>query len=151
MNRFVYVTYIRSTMEKVWDALTLPEFTRRYWAQTTQASDWTAGAAFSVSTPDGRVWDTGEVLEIDRPRRLVMRWQNEGFPELKVEGPTIVTYELEQQGSAVKLTLTQTSAVADSKVIGMMSQGWPMVFASLKSLLETGAPIAESTKWPEGL
>jgi uncharacterized protein YndB with AHSA1/START domain len=148
---FVYVTYIRATMEKVFDALTKPEFTRVYWAETTQKSAWTKGAPLGVYTPDGRLWDSGEVLEIDRPRKLSMRWLNEGFPEMKAEGATVITYELEQQGSVVKLTLTQRSPVADSKVIGAMSNGWPAVFAGLKTLLETGQPIAEFAKWPEGM
>ncbi|HWA90718.1 MAG TPA: SRPBCC family protein [Rhizomicrobium sp.] len=150
-TQFVYVTYIRATPEKVFDALTKPEFTTRYWAGTTQRSDWTKGATLGVHAPDGRLWDSGAVLEIDPPRKLVMRWLNEGLAELKAEGPTIVTYELEQQGSVTKLTLTQTSPVADSKVIGMMSQGWPAVLAGLKSLLETGEPIAEFAEWPDGM
>ncbi len=150
-SSFIYVTYIRATAELVFDALTKPEFTTRYWAGTTQKSQWTKGAAHGVYTPDGRLWDSGEVLEIDRPRKLVMRWLNEGFAEMRAEGPTVITYELEPQGSVTKLTLTQTSAVADSKVIGAMSQGWPAVLAGLKSLLETGEPIAEFAKWPEGM
>jgi len=150
-TRFVYVTYIRATPELVFDALTKPEFTTRYWAGTTQRSEWAKGAAHGVYTPDGRLWDSGEVVEIDRPRKLVMRWLNEGFAEMKAEGPTVITYELEPQGSVTKLTLTQTSPVAGSKVIGAMSQGWPAVLAGLKSLLETGEPIAEFAKWPEGL
>lgn len=149
--KFVYVTYIRATAEKVFDALTQPEFTKRYWAGTTHRSDWKKGSALGVYTPDGRLWDSGEVLEIDRPRKLSMRWLNEGFPEMKAEGPTFITYELEQQGGVTKLTLKQTSPLTDCKVIGAMSQGWPAVFAGLKTLLETGEPIAEFAKWPEGI
>jgi len=148
---FVYVTYIRATAEKVFEALTQPEFTKRYWAGTTHRSDWKKGSSLGVYTPDGRLWDSGEVLEIDRPRKLSMRWLNEGFPEMKAEGSTFITYELEQQGSVVKLTLTQTSPLNDCKVIGAMSEGWPAVLAALKTLLETGDPIAEFAKWPEGI
>lgn len=150
-TKFVYVTYIRASAQKVWDALTKPEFTQRYWAGTTQKSDWKKGSALGVYTPDGRLWDSGEVLEIDPPRKLAMRWLNEGFADMKTEGPTFITYELEPQGSVTRLTLTQTSPVEASKVIGAMSDGWPAVFAGLKSLLETGEPIAEFAKWPEGL
>jgi uncharacterized protein YndB with AHSA1/START domain len=150
-SSFVYVTYVRAAPERVFDALTKPEFTTRYWAGTTQKSAWTNGAALGVYTPDGRLWDSGEVLEIDYPRKLSMRWLNEGFADMKAEGPTFITYELESQGSVTKLTLTQTSAAPDSKVIGAMSQGWPAVLAGLKSLLETGEPIAEFATWPEGL
>jgi uncharacterized protein YndB with AHSA1/START domain len=150
-TKFVYVTYIRASPEKVFNALIQPEFTKRYWAGTTQKSDWTKGSTLGVYTPDGRLWDSGEVLEIDRPRKLSMRWLNEGFPEMKKEGPTFITYELEQQGSVTKLTLTQTSPLDDCKVIGAMSQGWPAVLAALKTLLETGEPIPEFAKWPEGI
>lgn len=150
-TKFVYVTYIRASPEAIWDALTKPEFTQRYWAGTTHKSDWKTGSALGVYTPDGRLWDSGEVLESDPPRKLSMRWLNEGFADMKAEGPTFITYELEPQGSATRLTLTQTSPVEGSRVIGAMRDGWPAVFAGLKSLLETGEPIAEFAKWPEGL
>lgn len=150
-TKFVYVTYIRSTPEKIWDALTKPEFTRRYWAETTQKSDWTPGASWAAYTPDGRLWDKGEILLAERPKKLVLTWQNQHFPEMKAEGFTRLTYELAPEGDAVKLTLTHEIDREDSKIIGATSQGWPMVLASLKSLLETGTPLSASTKWPEGL
>ena len=150
-TRFVYVTYIRTTSEKLFDALTKPEFTREYWAGTEQRSDWKKGAAWQALTPDGRVWDTGEILEIDRPRRLVLTWRNEHFSEMRAEGFTRLTYELEAAGEVIKLTLVHEIDVEQSKIIGALSQGWPMVLASLKSFLETGTPIEESRKWPEGL
>ena len=150
-SRFVYVTYIRTTAEKLFDALTLPEFTQQYWAGTSQRSDWRKGASWEALTPDGRVWDTGEILEIDRPRRLVLTWRNEHFPEMRAEGFTRLTYQLEPSGEAIKLTLVHEIDVEESKIMGALSQGWPMVLASLKTFLETGTPIEESRKWPEGL
>jgi uncharacterized protein YndB with AHSA1/START domain len=147
---FVYVTYIRTTPEKLWAALTQPEFTKRYWAETWQESGWKAGSDWRLMIPDGRVGDVGKILEIDHPRKLVIEWSIDFQPELKAEGPTRVTYELEPAGTAVKFTLTQETPVAKSKIIDAMSQGWPHLFASLKSLLETGEPLIESTKWPEG-
>jgi uncharacterized protein YndB with AHSA1/START domain len=147
---FVYVTYIRTTPEKLWAALTQPEFTKRYWAETWQESGWKAGSNWRLMIPDGRVGDVGRILEIDHPRKLVIEWSIDFQPELKAEGPTRVTYELEPAGTAVKFTLTQETPVAKSKIIDAMSQGWPHLFASLKSLLETGEPLIESTKWPEG-
>jgi uncharacterized protein YndB with AHSA1/START domain len=149
-SRFVYVTYIRTTPEKLWAALTQPEFTRAYWAQTWQESDWTPGSPWRAMIPDGRVADAGHIIECDPPKRLVISWSNEFMPDLKAEGPTTVAYDLEPAGSAVKLTLTQETDVPNSKVIAAMSQGWPHLLASLKSLLETGEPLIESTKWPEG-
>jgi uncharacterized protein YndB with AHSA1/START domain len=147
---FVYVTYIRTTPEKLWAALTQPEFTKQYWAETWQESDWKPGSDWKAMIPDGRIADKGKILEADHPKRLVISWANEFQPDLKAEGATRVTYELELEGSAVKLTLTQESPVKDSKLIGAMSQGWPHLLASLKSMLETGKPLIESTKWPEG-
>jgi len=149
-STFVYVTYIRTTAETLWDALTQPEFTRRYWAETWQESAWKSGADWRLMIPDGRVGDVGTIIEVDRPRKLVIEWSIDFQPDLKAEGPTRVTYELEPAGTAVKLTLTQETPVARSKIIDAMSQGWPHLFASLKSLLETGEPLIESTKWPEG-
>ena len=149
-SRFVYVTYIRTTPEKLWAALTQPEFTRAYWAETWQESDWTSGSPWRAMIPDGRVADSGSIVEADHPRKLVIRWQNEFQPDLKAEGPALVTYLLEPAGSAVKLTLIEEIGIPNSKLIDAMSQGWPHLLASLKSLLETGTPLVESTKWPEG-
>ena len=71
-SEFVYVTYIRTTPEKLWRALTEPEFTRKFWVDTVQECEWKAGASWKLMAPDGRVADAGEVLEIDPPRRLVL-------------------------------------------------------------------------------
>jgi uncharacterized protein YndB with AHSA1/START domain len=149
-SKFVYVTYIRTTREKLWSGLTEPEFTRQYWANTHQVSDWKVGSDWKIMIPDGRVGDAGKVIEIDRPRRLVLSWRNEFLPELKNEAPTRVTYELEQQGDMVKLTLIHESDVPDSKLIDTVSNGWPVILASLKSLLETGESLESTRKWPEG-
>ena len=81
-SRFVYVTYIRTTPEKLWQALTEAEFTRQYWCETWQDSAWTAGASWGIKVPDGRVADVGEILEIDPPRRLVVSWRHELSAEL---------------------------------------------------------------------
>jgi uncharacterized protein YndB with AHSA1/START domain len=149
-SKFVYVTYIRTTPEKLWTALTEPEFTRQYWASTYQVSDWQVGADWKIMIPDGRVADAGKVIEIDRPRRLVLSWRNEFLPELKNEAVTQLTYELEQQGDMVKFTLSHTSEAPDSKLIDTVASGWPVLLASLKSLLETGESLESTRKWPEG-
>jgi uncharacterized protein YndB with AHSA1/START domain len=85
-DSFVYVIYIRTTAEKLWDALTKPEFTRAYWAGTWQETTWEKGASWKIRIPDGRVADSGEVIEADPPRRLVVSWRNEFRPELHEEG-----------------------------------------------------------------
>src|SRR3984957_2864703 len=148
-SEFVYVTYIRTTSEKLWDALTQPEFIRKYWFNTTQESAWTKGAAWRIMLPDGRVADSGEVLEIDPPRRLVLSWRNEFKPELRGEGPSRLSYEIEQQEEMVKLTVVHESDTPGSKLVGAVSNGWPLILASLKSLLETGESLESTRSWPE--
>ena len=149
-SRFAYVTYIRTTPEKLWQALIEPEFTRRFWCETWQESEWKPGAAWRIMIPDGRVGDSGEVLEFDPPRRLVLTWRNEFKPELREEGHSRLTCELESVGQSVKLTLVHEMDRPDSKLIGAVSEGWPHLLASLKSLLETGEPLEETRRWPEG-
>ena len=150
-SRFVYVTYVRTTPEKLWRALTDPEFTRRYWSETWQDCAWTPGAAWRLMIPDGRVGDSGEVIEIDPPRRLVLSWRNEFLPDLRAEGVSRLTYTLEAAGEAVKLTVLHESETPRSKLIDGVSTGWPMILASLKSLLETGESLEATRRWPEGV
>jgi uncharacterized protein YndB with AHSA1/START domain len=142
-SRFVYVTYIRTTPEKLWHALTDPGIIRKYWFGATQESEWKPGAAWKIILADGRIADTGEVLEIDPPKRLVLRWRHEFMPELKAEGDARATYVLEPAGDAVKLTVIHEIATPGSKLIEAVSGGWPKILASLKSLLETGSPLGE--------
>jgi uncharacterized protein YndB with AHSA1/START domain len=104
-SQFVYVTFIRTTPKKLWQALLEPEFTRQYWVGTWQDCDWQPGASWKLMIPDGRLADSGEVLEIEPERKLVLTWRNEFKPELRVEGFSRLTYELEQQGESVKLTV----------------------------------------------
>src|SRR5262245_31423815 len=104
-SQFLYITYIRSTPEKVWAALTDSRLTRQYWCEVEQECEWTAGAPWKMMIPDGRVADSGEVVEVDAPRKLVLRWQNEFMPELKAEGYSRMTYTLDPQGSSVKLSV----------------------------------------------
>ena len=150
-SEFVYVTYIRTTPEKLWRALTEPEFTRQFWMGTTQESEWTPGAAWRIAKPDGSAADSGEVLEIEPHKRLVLKWQNHLFPELTAEGFSRMTYEIEEKGDAVKLTVTHIMEKSDSKFIKAVSTGWPMILASLKSLLETGESLEATRSWPEGM
>ncbi|HML28947.1 MAG TPA: SRPBCC family protein [Hyphomicrobium sp.] len=140
-DKFVYVTYIRTTPEKLWEALRKPEFTRVYWSGVTQESDWKKGAAWKMIFADGTVGDAGEVVEIDPPRRLVLRWRNEFRPELKAEGYSLCTMEIEEGPGAVKLTIVHEIDQPKSKFIEAVSGGWPKVLASLKSLLETGEAL----------
>lgn len=148
-SRFVYVTYIRTTPEQLWQALIDPQFTRQYWAETWQESDWKKGSAWRLMIPDGRVGDQGQIVEIDKPRKLVVTWQNEFMQDLKAEGPSCLTIELEQQGDMVKLQLVHEMEKPNSKLIEAVSSGWPMILASLKSLLETGESLEATRHWPK--
>jgi uncharacterized protein YndB with AHSA1/START domain len=150
-SRFLYVTYIRTTPEKLWEALTRPDFTRAYWCETWQDCDWQVGSSWKLMIPDGRVGDSGEVVEHEPPRRLVLTWQNEFKPEIKTEGHSRLTYELEPVGDVVKLTVLHEIDLDGSKLIEAVSNGWPGLLASLKSLLETGEPLEMTRKWPEGV
>lgn len=141
-DKFVYVTYIRSTPEKVWDALTKPEFTRAYWFGIVHESSWEKGASWKMIFSDGGVADTGEVLEAERPKRLVLKWRNEFRPELKAEGYSRCAIEIESANGSVKLTIVHEIEHEHSKFIQAVSGGWPQIMASLKSLLETGEALA---------
>jgi uncharacterized protein YndB with AHSA1/START domain len=150
-SRFVYVTYIRTTPEKLWKALIDPEFTRRFWNETWQDCEWKPGATWRLMIPDGRVADAGEVVEIEPQRRLVLRWRNESMPELREEGYSRMTYEIEKKGESVKLTVIHEMERGGSKLIDAVSGGWPMILSSLKSLLETGQALEETKRWPKGM
>lgn len=150
-SRFVYVTYIRATPERLWQALTEPELTRQFWSECWQESEWKAGSSWRLMIPGGRVGDSGEILEIEPQRRLAVSWRNEFKPEMREEGYSRMTYELEKFGGSVKLTVIHEMDRAGSKLIEAVSGGWPLILSSLKSLLETGEPLEETRRWPEGV
>ena len=137
---FVYVTYIRATPEAVWDALTDPAFTARFWFGGELRSDWKVGSPVDLVFPDGRHTDTGEVLEADRPRRLSFTWKvlHSGF---ETEGHSRATFDLGVEGAVVKLVLVHDGFEPGSKVLAAVGGGWPKILANLKSLLETGEAL----------
>ena len=138
-NRFVYVTYIRTTPDRLWSALTDTDFAQKYWFGVRPEAEWKAGGAWKLVLPDGRVGDTGEIVEFEPAKRLSIRWRNEFRPELKAEGWSLCTMVLEPAGEAVKLTVTHSIEKEGSKFISAVSGGWPQVLSNLKSLLETGS------------
>ena len=139
---FVYVTYIKTTPEKLWDALTSPEFTRQYWFGIAVTSDWKVGSVMTYRQGGKTVVD-GKVLVADRPRLLSYTFR-ESNGEASHEPPTRVTIELEPEKGTetVRLTVTHTDFVINSKHRPSISTGWPAVQSGLKSLLETGKPLA---------
>ncbi len=137
-TEFVYVTYIRTTPDKLWSALTNAEFMKQYWFGMHCECDWKMGSPWKLVYADGRTADAGEVVESDPPKRLALKWRNEWNPEMKAEGYSRCTFDLEPVTGAVKLTVTHVMDRAPSKLIGAVSGGWPKVLSNLKSLLETG-------------
>jgi uncharacterized protein YndB with AHSA1/START domain len=140
-NAFVYVTYIRTTPEKLWEALTEPEFHQQYFLGAQMQSDWKKGSAWKMVYPDGRVTDSGEIVDVDPPRRLVIKWRNEFMPEVKADGYTHCTFVIEQEGDMMKLAVTH-AADGPHRLLEHVGNGWPLVLSSLKSLLETGKGLS---------
>ncbi|MBV8779709.1 MAG: SRPBCC family protein [Alphaproteobacteria bacterium] len=141
-SSFVYVTYIRATPEKLWSALTTPEFLEKFWLGIEVEAEWKLGGAWQLSFPDGRVADSGEIVAFDPNRRLAIRWHNQWMPEMKAEGWSLCTMEIEPAaGETVKLTVTHSIERERSKFIEAVAGGWPQILSNLKSLLETGSII----------
>ncbi len=138
---FVYVTYIETTPEKLWDALTSSEFTRRYWFGAEVQSDWKVGSPFAL-VMDGQTTDAGEILEADRPRRLAYTFKHRLKEELRKEPASKVVFTIEPHSKVVKLTLTHEGFTEGSKFLDGISKGWPAILSNLKSMLEKGEPLA---------
>ena len=137
---FVYTTYIETTVEKLWHALTDGDFTERYWFGTRLRSDWKVGSSFEMVRSNGTVSDAGKVVECDPPRRLAYTFINLS-DTYQNEFPALATFVLEPYGKLVKLTLTHKGFSESSKFFNGISKGWPAILSSLKSTLETGQPL----------
>ena len=137
---YVYVTYIESTPERVWEALTDADLTAQYWGHRNE-SDWQRGSEWRHVRTDGSgEYDIiGTVVESDPPRRLVHTWSDPAGDG--DAGPSRVTYDLESYGGTVRLTVTHVD-LADERDLRAVSGGWPAVLSNLKSFLETGRPMS---------
>ncbi|MBR0741803.1 SRPBCC family protein [Bradyrhizobium liaoningense] len=138
---FVYVTYIETTAEELWQALTSSEFTKQYWFGAEVRSDWKVGSRFALLL-DGEVTDSGEILEADPPRRLSYSFKHHKFEELRGEPISRVVFTLEPFGPLVRLTVLHDGFVEGGKYLGAVSNGWPAILSGLKSLLERGKVLA---------
>jgi len=138
---FVYVTYIETTPERLWQALTSSEFSRRYWFNTELQSDFKVGSPFAL-VMNGTTTDVGEILEADPPRRLSYTFHHVLNEQARKEPPTKVVFNLERHGNLVKLTLIHENFAEGSKLLDGISKGWPAILSGLKSLLESGTALA---------
>ena len=138
---FVNVTYIRSTPDKVFAAITKPEIARRYWGHE-NVSDWNPGSKWEhIRANDERTLQlVGKVIEVSPPRRLVITWAN-ASQAADPSAYSRVTFEIEEYEDMVRLTVTHDELEASSEMAKGISKGWPIVLSSLKSFLETGRPI----------
>ncbi|MFJ5676526.1 ArsR/SmtB family transcription factor [Streptomyces sp. NPDC093097] len=155
-NAFVYTTYIRTTPERLWQALTDPSFTSRYWG-VEFATDWRTGSAMTWTERGATTAHPEQiVLESTPHRRLSYTWhtftpewaESAGIAddvraELAAEPRSKVTFEIEPLGDMVKLTVVHDGFAADSTARGMVQHGWPALLSNLKTLLETGELLPE--------
>ena len=156
-TEFVYTTYIKTTQERLWQALTDPAFTSRYWGATIE-SDWAAGSRMTWEQNGVTISDPAQVvLESEPYRRLAYTWHTftpefaeafgfsgEFLAKIASERRSKVTFEIEPAGPTVKLTVVHDDFEPGSTVLESISHGWPAILASLKSLLETGEPLPAS-------
>ncbi|WP_457150882.1 SRPBCC family protein [Mesorhizobium sp. P5_C1] len=138
---FVYVTYIKSTSQKVFEAITRPDIAKRYWGHE-NVSDWKPGSTWEhIRANDERTVElVGKVVEISPPTRLVITWANAS----QANDPSQysrVTFGIEEYDTMVRLTVTHDELEAGSGMAKGVSQGWPAVLSSMKSFLETGSGI----------
>jgi len=139
-TEFVYTTYIKTTPEKVWAAITNPEFSRQYWVNGI-VSDWKKGSKWQhVANAEGCSALGGEVLESLPPKRLVITWADT-MPTPDQAGPSRVAFDIEAIQDMVRLVVTHSNLAAASVMAGKISAGWPRVLCSMKSLLETGKAL----------
>jgi uncharacterized protein YndB with AHSA1/START domain len=141
--QFVYVTYISTTPEALWNALTDPALTTRYW-QHVNVSDWKAGSRWEHRRGDdgGPVDMVGKVVESVPPRRLVLTWANPA-DETREAKHTRVAFDIETVKGVVRLTVTHDRLEEDSDMLKGITDGWPKVLSSLKSMLELGRPLPQ--------
>ena len=146
----VYTIYIAATPEKVWEALTSAEFSQKYFFGNSVEIEQRVGGAYVVRTPDGALHISGEVIECDPPKKLTVTFNVKWPALIEKLGPTLVTYEIEQAGEAVRLTMSEShDRPLSDDILSGGRQGWPAILSSLKSVLETGKPLVVRMGPPE--
>jgi len=140
-STFNFTIYIRTTPKKLWDSLTLPKYTKQYWYNCYHSTDWQPGSSRQLIEKDGTIYDSGKIIEVKPAKRLIIKWRHEFTPEMKKEGYSKLILELTAQGKVVKLDINHKINYPNSKFIKAVSNGWPYILSSLKSLLETGKTL----------
>jgi uncharacterized protein YndB with AHSA1/START domain len=141
--RHVFETYIKASPEQIWEGLTRPEFTQKYFFHCAINCGWEPNAKYTYDLPDGTPAVRGEVLDAEPPHRLVMTYQMLFTPELAAEQPSKVTWEITQVGDACRLTCIHGDLAFSPATWTATASGWSVVLQGLKTLLETGEPIGE--------
>lgn len=137
MKGFVYQIVIAASAEKVWESLTKPEFTQKFWFGRSIHSDWSVGSTVSIMTPEGNEEVKGQVLEFQPYTRLSYSWKT---PDITEEQATTVVFELQEMGPMIKLTILHDMDAEDAK-FQQAAAGWTFILCGLKTFLETGAPM----------
>ena len=135
----VFEIEIRSSPERIWEAITSPDFTRRYFHDTAIRSDWRQGSKVVWENPDGTSGSEGEVIECDPPWRLVTSWSSLWDPELARETPSRVTWEIEERASSCLLRLTHDKLEGAPRTREAVRHGWPAIVEGLRACVEAAA------------
>ena len=143
-DRHIYEIYIKANPQAVWNALTKTEFTKRYFHNQHINSSWQVGEKITFESDDGSISVDGALLICDPPRKLSFTWKYLVMEAGKDEPASRVTYEIEPLGDFCRLSLVHDQFIPGSKVLEKVSQGWSVILCNLKSLLETGSPMALS-------
>lgn len=142
--KHVYEVYIQTTPERLWQALTDPSQTSRYYYEASIEGSWEIGSPLNYRKPDGSIMIEGTLLEMQAGRRLVHSFHFPGYPEK----PSRVTFEIDQMGEACRLTVTHDDFEAETDTYRGVAMGWNPVLSGLKTLLETGQPLAMDLPQP---
>ncbi len=132
-----YQVYIRTTPDKLWEAITKPENTRQYFYGLAVKSDWKTGSSVQHQSPDGQAVLDGKVIEVNRGKKLVTTFSQAGFQDR----PTRVTWDIQAMGEVCLLTLIHDDFDGESQTYNSVRTGWNPVLSGLKTLLETGKPL----------
>ena len=135
--KFVYVTFIRATPEKVWEAITSSDLTEKYWFGYRVSAEGKPGDRITAMSPAGQKAHDDPILESDPPRRLGYGWKPL-YNDVPNDRASRVTFELKSIKGQTRLTVTHDDFDEGSRIFEMISSGWPAVLSSLKSFLETG-------------